>query len=135
MFDQILNIQVYFKSPDLECQRQSHPNKEKYYLLCTERTISVDKTFRRWPKEVHDVFWTSYAEVDSGRREGRRGCAPPLFLQSLVFSFNQFEELQIVLFEVELIINDAPLTYVYRNTIKTCLTPNHLLFGTQLLFF
>ena len=42
---------------------------------------------------------------------------------------NHFKELQTVLFEVELIINNAPLTYVYQNTIETCLTPNHLLFG------
>ena len=28
--------------------------------------------------------------------------------------------------------NNAPLTYFYPNTIKTCLTPNHLLFGRQL---
>ena len=33
-----------------------------------------------------------------------------------------------MLFEAELIINNATLTYVYLNTIKTCLTPNHLLF-------
>ena len=43
-----------------------------------------------------------------------------------------FEELQTVSFEVELIINNAPLTYVYPNTIETCLTPNHLLFRRQL---
>ena len=58
---------------------------------------------------------------------------PPLFffLQSLAvvvgFFCNHFEELQTVLFEVELITNNAPLTYVYLNTIETCLTPpNHL---------
>ena len=39
-----------------------------------------------------------------------------------------------MLFEVELIINNAPLTYVYPNTIETCLTPTHLLFGRQLLY-
>ena len=33
-----------------------------------------------------------------------------------------------MLFEAELIINNATLTYVYLNTIKTGLTPNHLLF-------
>ena len=49
---------------------------------------------------------------------------PPLF-----FFGNPFEELQTVLFEVELIINNAPLRYIYPNTIETCLTPNHLLFG------
>ena len=31
-------------------------------------------------------------------------------------------------FEVELIINNAPLTYVYPSTIETFLTPNNLLF-------
>ena len=38
-----------------------------------------------------------------------------------------------MLSEVALIINSAPLIYVYPNTIKTCLTPNYLLFGRQLL--
>ena len=47
---------------------------------------------------------------------------------------NHFEELQTELFEVELIINNAPVTYVYSNTIGTCLTPNHLLFGRQLFY-
>ena len=32
-----------------------------------------------------------------------------------------------MLFEADLIINNASLTYVYLNTIKKCLTPNHLL--------
>ena len=36
-----------------------------------------------------------------------------------------------MLIKVKLIINNAPLTYVYQNTIKTYLTPNHLLFGRQ----
>ena len=35
--------------------------------------------------------------------------------------------------EVKLIINNAPLTCVYLNTIKTYLTPNHLLSAGQLL--
>ena len=59
--------------------------------------------------------------------------APSLFF-TITFFCNQFEELQTVLFEVELIINNAPLTYVYLSTIETCLTPNHLLFGNQLLY-
>ena len=53
---------------------------------------------------------------------------PPFFLQSLVFC-NHFEELRTMLFEV----NNAPLIYVYLNTIEICLTPNYLLFGRQLL--
>ena len=52
-------------------------------------------------------------------------------LQSLVF-YNHFEELQTMLFEVELIINNTPLIHIYRNTIETCLTPNYSLFGKQL---
>ena len=48
-------------------------------------------------------------------------------------SNNDFEELQTMLYEVELIINKAPLNYVYPNTIETCLTPNYLLFCWQLL--
>ena len=49
-------------------------------------------------------------------------------MQSLVF-FNHFEEIQTVLFQAELIIGNAPLIYVYPNTLETCLTPNHFLFG------
>ena len=52
----------------------------------------------------------------------------PLFCNHLLFC-NHFGELQPVLFEVELIMNNAPLTYVYPNTIETCLKPNYLLFG------
>ena len=64
-----------------------------------------------------------------GGEHGRR--APPYFLQSLAFC-NHFEELQTMLFQVELIINNAPLIYVYPNAIETCLTPNYLLFGRRL---
>ena len=61
---------------------------------------------------------------------------PSPFFFAITCSFcNHFEELQIVLFKVKMIINNKPLTtYVYPNTIKTCLTPNHLLFGKQLLY-
>ena len=59
--------------------------------------------------------------------------APPFLLQQLVFL--HFEELKTVLIKVKLIINNAPLTYVYPNTIKTYLTPNHSLFGGQLLWY
>ena len=53
---------------------------------------------------------------------------PPIFLQSLAF-YNHFEELQTMLFEIELIINNVPLIHVYPKTIEICLTPNYLLFG------
>ena len=68
-----------------------------------------------------------------GFKGWRQGRAPFSFCNR--FFWNQFEELQTVLLEVELIINNAPLTYVHPNTIETCLTPNHLLFGIQLLYF
>ena len=52
-----------------------------------------------------------------------------------LFFLDHFEELQTVFIEVKLIINNAPLTYIYPNTIKTYLTPNHLLFDRQLLCY
>ena len=47
-------------------------------------------------------------------------------MRAILIFCNHFEELQNVLFEVELTINNAPLTYVYPNAIETYLTPNHL---------
>ena len=69
-----------------------------------------------------------------GFRGGRGGLGPPFFRSNLFFCDN-FEELQTVLIEVKQIINNAPLKYVYPNTIKTYLTTNHLLFGRQLLCY
>ena len=57
-----------------------------------------------------------------------------IFTCFVLFFCNHFEELQTVSFEVELMINNLPLVYVYSNIIETCLTPNHLLFGRQLLY-
>ena len=80
------------------------------------------------------------SEVDLGGGGGGVGWdarGAPLFFAVTCFFFffwNHFEELQTVFFEVELIINNKLLTYVYPNTIKTCFTPNHLLFGRQLLY-
>ena len=65
--------------------------------------------------------------------EAAGGTSPPYFLQSLAF-FSPFKEIQTVLFEAELILGNAPLTYVYPNTLETFLTPNHLLFGRQSLY-
>ena len=66
------------------------------------------------------------AEADSGGRA--RGARVPFFAVTCFFS-NHFEELQTVFFEVELTINNKPLTYVHPNTIETCFIPNHLLFA------
>ena len=78
------------------------------------------------------------AEVDlrmgvRGRGAGF-GCSPSLFFAIPCFICSHFEELKTVLSEVELIINYPHLTYVYANSIEICLTPNHLLFGRQLLY-
>ena len=70
-----------------------------------------------------------------GDLEGDTRGARPHFSCSYLFFCDHFEELQTVLIKVKLIINNAPLTYVYPNTIKTYLTPNHLLFGRQLLCY
>ena len=43
-----------------------------------------------------------------------------------------FEELSTLFFQIEQIINNRPLTYVYPSNIETCVTPNHLLFGRRL---
>ena len=56
------------------------------------------------------------------------------FFAIICFFFNHSEELQTVLFEVELIIHYKPLRYVYPNTSETCFTPNHLLFDRQSLY-
>ena len=68
--------------------------------------------------------------------QGRARNAPhlaPYFLHSLSF-FNHFEEIKTVLFQAQLIISHLPLTYDYPNSLETCLTSNHLLFGRQLLY-
>ena len=64
-----------------------------------------------------------------------RGARASPFFTITCFFCDRFEELQTVFIEVKLIINNAPLTYVYPNTIKTYLTPNRLLFGRRLLCY
>ena len=62
---------------------------------------------------------------------------PPLFFAFLcnnLFVCNHFGELQTMLIEVKLIVNNTPVTCVFPNTIKACLTLNHL-FGRQLLYY
>ena len=73
-------------------------------------------------------------ELDENAEADLRGARPPLMFAITCFFCNHYEELQTVLYEVKLITNNAPLTYVYRNTIEVCLTPNHLLFGRQLTY-
>ena len=97
-----------------------------------------------------DMFLIVQKIIRRGMSQADSGRAPPffaitfcsccfvflgVFLFFFVFVFcNRSEELQTVFFEVKLIINNALLTYIYQNTIETCLTLNHLLFGRQLLY-
>ena len=64
--------------------------------------------------------------AETGLEGGAEEVGAPLFWNHLFFC-DHFEELQTEFIEVKLIINNAPLAYVYPNTIKTYLTPNHLL--------
>ena len=84
----------------------------------------------------HYVFFQRDQLTRGGfrRGKGRGGRTLPSPSPLHLLLCNHFEELQTVLFEVELIINNAPLTYLYPNTIETCLTLNHLLFDRRLLY-
>ena len=62
-----------------------------------------------------------------GFREGGEGARAPPFLQLLWRSTNCVVRSWTDHY-------NKPLTYVYPNTIETCFTPNHLLFGRQLLY-
>ena len=73
-------------------------------------------------------FFRLFAFVAEAHFAGGTGGARPVFCNQLFFCIH-FEELKNVLIEVKLIINNAPLTYFCQNTIKTCLTPNNLLFA------
>ena len=44
-----------------------------------------------------------------------------------------YEQLQTILFEIDTITNNRPITYFYDVESESCLTPNHLLFGRTLL--
>ena len=81
------------------------------------------------------VGWLNHSR--GGLRGGHGGREHPFFFffcNPLIF-YEYFEELQTMLVKVKLIINNAPLTYVYLNTIKSYLTPNHLLFARQLSYY
>ena len=45
-----------------------------------------------------------------------------------------YEQLYTVLLEIESILNNRPLTYIYPNDLEECVTPNHLLYGRKLNF-
>ena len=43
-----------------------------------------------------------------------------------------YEELQTILYGIELVLNNRPLTFTYENPNDSVLTPNHLLFGRRM---
>ena len=43
-----------------------------------------------------------------------------------------FNELQVLLYEIELVLNSRPFGFVYDNDLEEILTPNHLLLGRKL---
>jgi len=45
-----------------------------------------------------------------------------------------YDQMLTILQEIESIINNRPITYVYPNDLETCVTPNHLLYGRKLSF-
>ena len=71
-----------------------------------------------------DLLVSTIAETDL--EGGAEEVGAPLFWNHLFFC-DHFEELQTEFIEVKLIINNAPLAYVYPNTIKTYLTPNYVI--------
>ena len=100
----------------------------------TEKEISMaSKKLRNGKSPGIDNMYAEYIKYAPGtthqqrqiQGRGVRGAGAPFFLITCFFC-NHFEELQTMLFEVELTINTAPLIYVYPNTIEICLKPNYL---------
>ena len=54
-------------------------------------------------------------------------CTKMLLKKTLETAKLTYEELQTVLYVVEQIINNRPITYYYSDNEESCLTPNHLL--------
>ena len=88
-----------------------------------------------WLKTIQLAFTKKTFSFQRPIKRGVQWAPSPLFFRSHLFFYDPFEELQTGWTKVRLIINKAPLTYVYPNTIKTYLTPNRLLFGRQLLCY
>ena len=101
-----------------------HYRKNEYsHITQSFKKSLIQATLGKWL----GICLRSKSEGDSGVGGVHRGRA--ITWQSLWRTTNWWNDEQIIK-----IINNAPLKYAYPNTIKTCLTPNHLLFGTQLLY-
>ena len=92
-----------------EIQRALRQSKGSQKGL-NERSNGTQTAFKEHSKITRISLEVKLKGTPKADLRGARGCPPsPYFLQSPVF-FNHFEELQTMLFEVELIINNAPLT-------------------------
>ena len=52
--------------------------------------------------------------------------------KALRFSMVCFTELQVLFYEIKLVLNSRPLEFVYDSDLEEILTPNHLIFGRKL---
>ena len=120
--------------------------KQKVYFFKTYSCFTIIAFFHRYISNSCHKFENNIFKMTPerililirdryrGSVQGGKGVHSPFFYNHLFFC-DHFEELQTVLIKVKLIINNALLTYVYPNTIKTYLAINHLLFGRQLLCY
>ena len=110
----------------------------RWFWLCLSVSLSffpLNFHYKCWIGLVTDFFFAFgpiHIYIESWKERNQDW--QTLFCNHLLFC-NHFEDLQNVFIEVKLIINNAPLTYIYSNTIDTYLTPNHLLFGRPLLCY
>ena len=96
--------------------------RRKSYIL---RGKSYPKSYILRGKSYDTELVLQWRKYQSQRQIQGMAQGARVFFAITCFFLISLKELQIVLLEVELIISNAPLTYVYPNTIETCLKPNH----------
>ena len=95
--------------------------------------FSKNKNFRDALFEYIPALVISFLPGANLRGKHRGARTLPIFCNHLFFFVITLTNNKL-LFEVELILNNAPLTYVYPNVeIETCLTPNYS-YGRWLLY-
>ena len=95
------------------CEISKNPFFTEHLWTTASDFISFTATLLKWGTAQRRI---------QGEAQGAR--APPFFCNHLVF-------LQSLYFNIHTL---NTLTYVYTNTIETCFTLSHLLFGRQLLY-
>ena len=104
-------------------------------------TADIDEqTFNyRWPNKIINLTLAAYIKTfhpfisRGGFRVWFGGCTPPFF--NHLFFCDHFEELQTVLIKVKIIINNAPLTQLYPNTIRTFNTQSFVVCQRVIMLF